>query len=149
MRITFAAIVIAMTVAGCSARHIYSVQQASTTGDSPLRGTYWKLVQLGGMRVQPVDRQREPHLIFATAEPRISGSGGCNRVAGTFGVDGDKLRVDRMASTRMACLAGMEQEQQFLRSIEKSERYRITGAHREMLDAESVVIAKFEAAPLP
>jgi heat shock protein HslJ len=148
MRIAFAAIVLAMTVLGCSARHHESVLPALTTSDSPLRGTYWKLVQLGGMPVQAADRQREPHLIFATAQPRVSGSGGCNRVVGPFEFNGEKLRVPRMASTRMACSAGMEQEQQFLRLIEKVQRYRISGRHLEMLDAESVVIAKFEAVPL-
>lgn len=116
--------------------------------DSPLRGTYWKLVRLGEMPVQMAEKQREPHLIFANFEPRISGSGGCNRVTGSFELDGDKLRLRRMAGTMMACLAGMEQEQRFLQSIGKVERYRISGSHLEMLDAGGAVIARFEAVAL-
>jgi heat shock protein HslJ len=45
----------------------------------------------------------------------------------------------------MACSTGMEQEQRFLQSLEKVERYRISGSHLEMLDATAVVIARFEA----
>jgi heat shock protein HslJ len=120
----------------------------SNASDSRLRGTYWKLVHFGGMPVQVAEKQREPHLIFANGEPRISGSGGCNRVMGTFELDGDKLRVRGIASTRMACPTGMEQEQQFLRSIEKVERYRISGRHLEMLDMAGAVIARFEAVVL-
>lgn len=114
--------------------------------DSPLRGTYWKLVRLGEMPVQAAEKQREPHLIFQNVETRVSGSGGCNRVTGSFELDGDKLRLSRMASTRMACPGGMQLEQQFLQSIQKVERYRISGRYLEMLDAEGAVIARFEAA---
>jgi heat shock protein HslJ len=88
------------------------------------------------------------HLIFANYQPRISGSGGCNRLTGSFELDGDKLRLGRMAGSMMAWATGMEQEQRFLRSIEKVERYRITGSHLEMLDATGAVIARFEAVAL-
>jgi copper homeostasis protein (lipoprotein) len=116
--------------------------------DSPLRNTYWKLVRLSEAPVQVAERQREPHLIFASSEPRLSGSGGCNRVTGSFGVDGDKLRLRGMGGTMMACPTGMAQEQRILRSFEKVERYRIRGSHLEMLDAARVVIARFEAVAL-
>ncbi|HUL11122.1 MAG TPA: META domain-containing protein [Methylococcaceae bacterium] len=116
--------------------------------DSPLRGTYWKLVRLGETPVQVAEPQREPHLIFAADQPRISGSGGCNRVMGSFELDGEKLRLGRMASTMMACPRGMEQEQQFLRSLETVERYRISGSHLEMLDGAGTLIARFEAVAL-
>lgn len=116
--------------------------------DSPLRGTYWKLVRLGEMAVQVTERQREPHLILADYETRISGSGGCNRVTGSFELDGDRLRLGRMASTRMACPDGMQQEQQFLQSLQKVERYRISGSHLELLDTGGALLARFEAVAL-
>jgi len=116
--------------------------------ESPLRGTYWKLVRLGDMPVQVAEKQREPHLVLANFEPRVSGSGGCNRMTGSFDLDGDKLRLRNMASTRMACVAGMEQEQRFLQSIEKVERYRVRASHLELLDAGGAVIARFEAVAL-
>lgn len=116
--------------------------------DSPLRDTYWKLVRLGETPVRVAQRQREPHLIFASAEPRVSGSGGCNRVTGSFQQDGDTLRLRQTAGTMMACPAGMEQEQLFLQSLEKVARYRIKGSHLEMLDAAGAVIARFEAVAL-
>jgi heat shock protein HslJ len=117
--------------------------------DSLLRNTYWKLLSLDGAPMHVGERQREPHLIFADGgEPRVSGSGGCNRVMGGFELDGDKLRLRKMATTMKACLDGMEQEQQFLRAMEKVERYRIAGSHMEMLDATGAVIARFEAVAL-
>ena len=116
--------------------------------ESPLRGTYWKLVRLGETPVRVTEKQPEPHLILANFEPRISGSGGCNGLRGSFELDGDKLRFRGLASTRMACLAGMEQEQRFLKSMEKAQRYRISGSHLDMLDAAGAAIARFEAVAL-
>lgn len=116
--------------------------------DSPFHDTYWKLVRLGETPVPAAEKQREPHLIFASHEPHVSGSGGCNRVMGGFELDGDKLRFGHLASTMMACPTGMEQEQRFLQSLEQVERYRISGSHLELLDGAGAVIARFEAVEL-
>jgi copper homeostasis protein (lipoprotein) len=113
--------------------------------DGSLRGTYWKLVRLSETPVQAADKQREPHVIFARDQPRLSGSGGCNRVIGSFEIDGDKLRLRGMSGTTMACATGMEQEQRFLQSMGTVERYRIRGSHLEVLDAGGAVMARFEA----
>jgi heat shock protein HslJ len=115
--------------------------------DSPLRGTHWKLVRLGEVGVEAVEPQREPYLVFARDERRVSGSGGCNRVTGGFELDGEKLKLGPMAGTMMACPTGMEQEQPFLQSIGNVERYRIRNSHLDMLDASGTAIARFEAAP--
>jgi len=113
--------------------------------DNLLRNTYWKLVRLGDTPVEVVERQREPHLIFALHEMRVSGSGGCNRIAGPVELDGDKLRLRRLVSTRMACQSGMEQEDHFLRALGTVERFSIRGNRLDLLDAAGVVVAEFEA----
>ncbi len=116
--------------------------------DSPLRNTYWKLVRLGDAPVRAAENQREPHVILALGQPRVTGSGGCNRLIGRFELDGDTLRFRGFAGTMMACPAGMEQEQRFLEALGKVERYRISGSHREMLDATGAVLARLEAVAL-
>jgi uncharacterized lipoprotein YbaY/heat shock protein HslJ len=116
--------------------------------DSALRGTYWKLVRLSDAPVRVTEKQREPHLIFANTDLRLSGSGGCNRVTGGFEVDGDTLRLRGMAGTMMACPTGMDQEQRFLQAMTTVERYRIRGSHLELLDAAGAVVARFEAMAL-
>ena len=121
---------------------------AASLADTPLRGTYWKLVRLGHAPVQGVESQREPHLIFAADQPQVSGNGGCNSISGSFALDGDRLRFGRMASTMMACPNGMEQEQRFLQSLEKVERFRVSDGRLEVLDASGALIAQFEAVML-
>jgi copper homeostasis protein (lipoprotein) len=83
-------------------------------GDRPLRGTYWKLVRLGDAPVEVSGGQAEPHLAFASDALQVSGSGGCNRIAGGFTLEGDLMHLGLLAGTMMACINGMEQEQHFL-----------------------------------
>lgn len=116
--------------------------------NSPLRNTYWKLTYLSDIPAQRAERQREAHLIFADNDMRVFGSGGCNRISGSFELNGDRLRLGRMAGTMMACRDGMGQEQRFLQSLTKVERYRVSGGHLELLDSSGAVLAQFEAVAL-
>lgn len=116
---------------------------------SPLRGTQWKLVQLQGNPVETGGGREEPHLILSGSDTRVSGSGGCNRITGPFELNGDRIKLPRMAMTMMACIAGMEQEQRFLRTLEGVERFRIQGNILEFMNAAGDPAARFEAVPRP
>ena len=118
---------------------------ARASAKRPLRGTYWKLVRLGGAPVEVSAGQAELQLVFATDAQQVSGSGGCNRVAGGFTLEGDRLHLGPLAGTMMACTNGMEQEQRFLKSLNHVERYRINGQQLELLDGSGAVLARFEA----
>ncbi|GKS70433.1 hypothetical protein W03_24370 [Nitrosomonas sp. PY1] len=121
----------------------------NTLADSPLRGTYWKLVRLNDNPVAISAKQRrEAQLVFATDTLRVSGNTGCNRINGSFEINNDKLRFSRMASTKMACLEGMDLEERFLSALKHVERYRIIGSHLELLDATGTISARFEATVL-
>jgi copper homeostasis protein (lipoprotein) len=115
-------------------------------GNRPLRGTYWKLVRLGEAQVEVSAGQTEPHVVFASDALQVSGSGGCNRIAGGFTLEADRVHLGPLAGTMMACINGMKQEQHFLKSLNQVERYRISGQQLELLDASGAVLARFEAA---
>lgn len=114
-------------------------------GQTPLRGTHWKLVALNGKPVRVIKDQREPHLILDAKELRLSGSGGCNNVMGGFEIDGDTLRFTQMASTMMMCPDGMEQERAFLQTLESVARYRIAGDALTLSDGKGKAVAKLRA----
>ncbi|MDY0389732.1 MAG: META domain-containing protein [Desulfobulbus oligotrophicus] len=117
----------------------------STAVDSALRGIHWKLVRLGDSPVAVAEHQAAPYLFFAVDALHVSGSGGCNGLAGNFELQGDRLRFDQMAITMKACADGMEQERSFVETLAKVQRYRIRGSHLELLDAEGTVRAQLEA----
>jgi putative lipoprotein len=116
--------------------------------DEPLENTYWKLIELGGAAVVVVERQREPHFIPHPADKRVSGSGGCNRITGSYTLEADRLGFGRMAGTMMACAAGMETEKAFLGALQRVARARTKQQQLELLDAADSVVARFEAVHL-
>lgn len=113
-----------------------------------LRNTYWRLVALNGKPAQTFKGQREPHVILTADEHRVSGSGGCNNIAGGFELDGDRLRFTQMAGTMMMCPEGMEQEAAFLKTLERVARYRIAGDALTLDDAKGKAVAKLRAVAL-
>jgi heat shock protein HslJ len=112
--------------------------------ETALENTEWKLVQLGGESVAAGDRQREPSLILQADTKRVAGFGGCNRFNGAYTLDGSSLALGPLASTRMACLEGMELEQAFHAALSRAARWRIVGSQLEILDTAGNAVARFE-----
>ncbi len=54
--------------------------------DCRLIGTYWRAVEIGGNPVTVEPNKKEPHFVLS-AEGRVSGSTGCNRIVGSFEQD--------------------------------------------------------------
>lgn len=138
---------------GCIAALVLAIGAGPAAGeapvDSPLRGTYWKLVRLLGQPVLVADNQREPHLVFGNDRLRVTGSGGCNRLSGGFELAGDTLRLGQLGGGMMVCPQGLAQEQRFLQTLARVQRYRVSGSHLDMLDTAGAVVARFQAVALP
>jgi putative lipoprotein len=116
--------------------------------DEPLRETYWKLVELNGEAVTTAEHQREASLVFHTKDNRISGSGGCNRLMGSYMVEGSALHFKGVASTMMACQHGMETEQKFLGALNKVTGWAVQGKSLGLSGDDGKVLARFEAVAL-
>ncbi|MFO1455243.1 MAG: META domain-containing protein [Steroidobacteraceae bacterium] len=112
----------------------------------PLDGTRWQLTQLqGGPVAKPGGRTREAGLVFDAASSRISGSGGCNALAGSYALDGESLRVEQVAGTRTNCSeVASEQEKDFVATLEATRRWLVAGRLLELLDDAGQLIARFE-----
>ncbi len=113
-----------------------------------LLNTYWKLILLNDTEITVADNQREPHITF-NAENRVSGSDGCNRLMGSYLLDGDKLTLEEMAGTKMACAEGAEQTQAFNEALAKVASYSVHSDQLELRDATGLVLARFKAVALP
>jgi copper homeostasis protein (lipoprotein) len=115
----------------------------------PLENTYWKLTRVGNAPVVVSSQQREPHFILSSDSRRVSGSGGCNRLTGSYQLSGDQLTFGQMAGTMMACPEGMDTEQAFLGALSQAKRVKITRQHLELYDATGTLVARFEARHMP
>jgi copper homeostasis protein (lipoprotein) len=110
-----------------------------------LENTYWKLTRLGNAAIIVGEQQREPHLVLRSQDRRLGGSGGCNRLLGSYALDGDTLTFGQMATTKMACAQGMDTEQAFLDALTQVKTWKIVGEHLELFDADGNLLARFEA----
>jgi heat shock protein HslJ len=64
----------------------------------------------------------------------VTGTGGCNRYAGSATISGDTIKFLPMASTRMACsTAAMRQEGKFHSTLERVMTWRIDQVQRKLL----------------
>lgn len=103
----------------------------------PLGGTRWTLVELEGVAVELGDEESAPHLVLDEVSSRLSGSGGCNRLAGSYEVGDEGLRFGPIASTRMACSeAAMERESAFLAVLAGVTGHRLDGSALVLLDGD-------------
>jgi heat shock protein HslJ len=110
----------------------------------PLQGTYWKAIEVAGKPLPPLKTNREPHVLFQ-AGGRVSGSDGCNLIAGAFQVKGDVIRFDRMVGTEMACTNTGGVERAIRGALKGEARFTIAGDRLELSDAAGKKLAAFTA----
>ena len=118
---------------------------AGSDGAPELLNTYWKLTELAGKPVTVADNQREAYIQLRPDSKQVSGSGGCNRLFGSYEVTGTALTFGGVGSTKMACATGMDTETAFLPVLGRVARWRINGRQLEVSDSGGAVLARFEA----
>ncbi len=124
-----------LTVAAC----------AAPAADLPLEGRGWMLTQLNGKPVQLVPNQLPPTLTFDAANARVTGSTGCNSLSGGYRVDGKTILIEKVATTRRACMNGMETEQPYLNALNQARQWQIAGDLLTLSDGTGQVLAVFRS----
>jgi copper homeostasis protein (lipoprotein) len=113
---------------------------------APLENTYWKLTRLSDKLVTVPAKQRELHFVLDEKTKRIAGSGGCNRFMGGYELQsGNRLTLEKLAMTFMACPEGMEIERDFVAALGQVRSWKILGEHLELFDGNGAFLARFEA----
>ncbi len=117
--------------------------------DEPIEGPTWRLVLLGDQPVAPGDDpQRNPQVQFDRSSGRLSGSGGCNRMSGSFTRSASQLQLGQIAATKMACgdPARNALETQFFQALQATASYRLQAPGRlALLDGTGRTVAVFES----
>ena len=87
----------------------------------------WALQELDGGPV-PATPGEVPTLSWDPSEPRVAGSGGCNRYSGQGFLRGSRLVVQEVAATRRFCEGVMELEARVLELLQAGGRLHLEGA---------------------
>lgn len=110
---------------------------------STLENTHWKLLTLHG---KAVPRQGQSAQLNLLAQGRLAGSGGCNRLMGSWSQQGERLQFGQVATTRMACQgAAARTESGLLKVLEHTAGWRVHGDRLELLDAKGKLLAQLQA----
>lgn len=112
-----------------------------TTGPVPLAYTEWTLVELDGKPVQVGEAELAPSLVLDLEEARVTGSGGVNRLTGSFALSEDELRFGPLATTRMAgSEEAMQREHAFLDALARVTSYELDDRTLTMLADDDAVV---------
>ncbi len=116
-----------------------------------LTDTYWGLLEIDGNSFPEYRGTREPYIVFRREGESMTGFAGCNNMAGGYQASGENLRVGPLALTRMACLGtdGTIMESAFVRALEGTASYRITGGILELRDAAGAPRVRLESRGKP
>jgi heat shock protein HslJ len=112
-----------------------------------LDGTSWRATELAGKRTPKQDPKSEAHLQFQAG--RVYGSDGCNRVTGSYQLNGDRVTFGQMAATQIACLNTSGIEVPFRNALKNASRLSVAGDRLELFDAAGTRLAMFVAARPP
>jgi heat shock protein HslJ len=123
---------------------IVALLAACTTATNPeaLRNREWRLTWVEQFPTLPAG-VATPTLRFEA--DRIGAQTGCNSAGGTYTVDGDRLTIANVISTKRACVeeARNRLEAAYLGALERTRRYRIVDGQLELLVDGGAVVARF------
>ena len=103
----------------------------------------WDAVELAGTAVPEIPAARRPHLVFNDGNG-LTGSDGCNRVTGSYTVDGESLTVGPVITTQMACNDTVDLQRRFRGALRGTSHWRLAGEHLEFYGATGKPLAVFE-----
>jgi heat shock protein HslJ len=135
-------------LAGCCRTVADTAAAAPPVGT--IEGRDWRLTRVGGVDAQALTALREPSGM-RLQQGQVQAFGGCNRLAGGYSVDRDRITVGTLAATMMTCGDDvMVIERAFARALEGASNFRIEDGRLTLQrDGESEPVLEFAAAAPP
>ncbi|KQW18812.1 hypothetical protein ASC83_20795 [Acidovorax sp. Root402] len=121
---------------------------ATVEASVPLLLTHWRLVEMAGEALsRPADGVSVPHLVFQADEPRVAGSGGCNRFLADYELQPQSghLRMGQLVSNISLCLQSSGLETQYFEALLAVRGFRQVGTQLLLRGAEGEQLLRFEA----
>jgi len=113
------------------------------TVQTPLKNTYWKLVEMRGKPVEAHPDQREIHILFRPDNTQLTGFTGCNVLVGNYHIQDDGLRISLKVPELSAC-PYLDDETRLVHSLKHSSTFRIHGESLALL-ARGRALLRFKA----
>ncbi|WP_417070010.1 META domain-containing protein [Niveibacterium terrae] len=118
--------------------------QSAVQAGAGLFATRWNLRAIDAKPLEAREGRNAPHLVI-DGQGRLSGSGGCNRLMGSYRLEGSVVRFGPVATTMMACLSGGADEKRFLAALARVVHWRAEKGVLSLSDAQGREILRFSA----
>lgn len=124
--------------------------RATIRAEVPLLQTYWRLLEIEEEPVEEPAREgaAQAHLVLQADEPRVTGSGGCNRFLGGYELQGGRLQFASLVSTLRLCLEGGGSEIRYLQTLRSVRSYAQQGRELLLRGEDGKPLLRFEAVEL-
>jgi heat shock protein HslJ len=110
-----------------------------------LEGVTWELVAYVDSAGNLTQSLPEAPATLTLQDGQATGVTGCNNYFGTYAIDGEKLVIQPMGSTMMACPEPqMAQEQAYIAALSSVASYTIVGNQLQLANADGDVVLVFE-----
>ena len=114
----------------------------------PLKGIEWRLTHHVGSQGELVAVVEDVLATATFVDGSVAGSTGCNRYHAQYRVDEDRLAVEAIAMTMMACdPARTAVERAFTSALEAAVAFAIAGDRLDLADANGRVVLRLCAVP--
>ena len=122
-----------------------ATEAGNQQGKVALENTTWKATRVNDKDVAANENKRFPYIVLQSADHRVAGSGGCNRITGTYSVEKQTIHFGPMASTMMACPSGMDTEKDFLQALDQARTWKIRTNELELYGEDGNLLVRLEA----
>jgi heat shock protein HslJ len=114
----------------------------------PLEGIEWQLTHHLGTEGQLIPVVEDVLATATFTDGSVAGSTGCNRYHAAYGADRDRLAVEAIAMTMMACEPERSAvERAFTSALEAAVTYAVAGETLDLADANGRVVLRLRAVP--
>jgi len=126
-----------------------SPSPALATGGGQIEGVAWELDADSISLATPVPGI-DADVRFADGQ--VSGSNGCNRYAGSYELDGDRVAISKLSSTGMSCVQPAQAlETAFMDALGRASTFGVTDGSLALGDQDGATVLRFrrvETVPL-
>nr|WP_174506730.1 META domain-containing protein [Acinetobacter sp. Marseille-Q1620] len=135
-------------ILGCT-DNIRSFPSRSEQGASLLHHRTWNLTHIGTLEFRPESGHKMPSIQFDQTHMRFSGFDGCNRIMGTYQINGQNIQIGPSAGTKMMCHNNQQLTIRFNNALSKVTSFRASGHTLKFLDRQGQLLLQFEATVQP
>lgn len=111
--------------------------KSDAAAGNPLAGTNWTMSSIPGFELE--NTRKPVTLSFADTTDRMGGNAGCNSFGGHYTVSGNTVKLDKIISTKMACLPGMETENRVMNVMRNTNHFTVSGDKLTLKQGEKVL----------